>query len=75
LPELRFVDGVGEALLAEDVGEVDQGTGEAGDRDVVDGGAVLVVDQAGAVEGEAVLRDARARSRDLDPLGTAQDSP
>jgi hypothetical protein len=33
-----------EALLGKDVGQVHQGAGEAGDRDVVDQGAVFSVD-------------------------------
>ena len=34
--QFGFVDGVGQLLLGEDVGQVDQRAGEAGDWDVVD---------------------------------------
>jgi hypothetical protein len=69
------VDGVRQPLLGEDVGEVDQGAGETGDRDVVGEGAVLVVDGPGAVQGEALPRNAGAWCRYLDRLAAGQDSP
>jgi hypothetical protein len=70
-----FVDGVGQLLLGEDVGQVDQGAGEAGDWDVVDEGAVFLVDKARAVQDEALRDLPRPRAGDLDRLAAAQDSP
>jgi hypothetical protein len=50
----RLVHSVSEAVFGEDVGEVDEGAGEAGDWDVVDEGALFGVDEARAVQGEAL---------------------
>ncbi len=50
---LGLVNGLGKARLALDVGEVDQRAGDAGDRDAAHRRAVLVVNEAGAVEDDA----------------------
>jgi hypothetical protein len=74
-PDLGLVDGVGEAVLGEGVGEVDDGAGQGGDRDAVDERSVLGVDAPGAVHDDPLARLTGTRRGHLDGLRAAEDAP
>ena len=61
--DLGLVDRVGQPPLGEDVGEVDERAGGAGDGDAVDDGAVLVGERARAMDDDARAAAHRAVAR------------
>src|SRR5204862_7293019 len=53
LPPLGLLDRAGELVLVRDLGVVEEGAGQRGDRDAVGGGAVVGVEGRGAVEADS----------------------
>jgi len=65
---LRLVDGLGEPLVVEHVGEIDERAGHRRDRDAVDDGAVRVLDAPRAMHRDPPTSLPRTRHGHLDGL-------
>ena len=76
LEDLSLIEGTLEAATVDDVGEVQEGTGDGGARDVVHDGAVVASERLRAMDVDARMGPARApRNGDFDVRPVAAQEP